>query len=104
MRIVVDIYATGIKDEPIIWVTKVSVVVEFRKMTATAGQITDDHHCRSGILVAAALRTVRRLTGGYRGFSAYMALGPTFWDFAKFHRWKFWCFLGFWGLPASEFC
>ena len=46
----------------------------------------------------AALRTVRRLTGGSRGFSAYMALGPTFWDFAECHWWKFWCF--FWGFGA----
>ena len=52
-------------------------------------------------ILVAALRTVRRLTGGSRGFSEYIALGPTFWDFAESHRWKFSCF--FWGLGLSGF-
>ena len=53
-----------------------------------------------GGLLVAALRTVRRLTGGSRGFSEYMALGPTFWDVAESHRWKFSCFFGGLGLSG----
>ena len=49
-----------------------------------------------GAVLVAALRTARRLAGGSRGFSSlgYIAPGPTFWDFATSHWWKFSCFFG----------
>ena len=59
-------------------------------------KVKTNTHATINVLVA-ALRTVRRLTGGPRGFSAYMALGPTFWDFAESHRWKLGCFFGGFG-------